>query len=112
MNREEAVRLATEIVEKMGNHPDLNNRGYKVDGWRTPTVAERAAAIVQIANTLIDPTPTPAMPITVCGWPIGSPVKPTKEQYDYAQAMQGRSSLTTGERNALAQLVRAYEAEE
>jgi hypothetical protein len=57
VNREDAVRLATEIVEKMGNTPDLNSRGYKVDGWKAPTVAERADAIVKIAETLIGPQP-------------------------------------------------------
>lgn len=57
MDRESAVRLAAEIVEKMGNNPELNSRGYKVDGWKPFTGPERADAIVKIAQTLIDPEP-------------------------------------------------------
>ncbi len=57
MKREDAVRTAFELVEKMGNNPELNNRGYKVDGWRPPTMEERAAVIERIANLLMDPPP-------------------------------------------------------
>lgn len=65
MTREEAVRFAAELVEKMGNNPELNNRGYKVDDWKTPTIAERASAIVQIAEVLIGPQSALHQPSTL-----------------------------------------------
>lgn len=55
MDRKEAVELAAEIVEKMGNAEDLNKRGYKIDGWKPMTGPERADAIVKLAEVLIGP---------------------------------------------------------
>lgn len=55
MTREEAIDKATEIVEAMGNTPSQNNRGYKIDGWRPPTIEERTDAILKLAGFLIGP---------------------------------------------------------
>jgi len=61
LSREEALEVAVAVVEKLGNTPDLNARGYKVDGWKPPTVEERVAAILAIAGFLVRPT-GPAVP--------------------------------------------------
>lgn len=55
MTREEALRVAFELVEKMGNTEDLNKRGYKVDGWKAMTGTERAEATVKLAEFLVGP---------------------------------------------------------
>lgn len=64
MKREDAVRTAFELVEKMGNNEELNKRGYKVDGWKTPTMAERADAIEKLADLLMDPEPRFVPPVS------------------------------------------------
>lgn len=120
MNREDAVRLAAELVEKMGNLEDLNKRGYKIDGWKSPTVTERAEAIEKIANLLIDPERQikqlpPAPSTTVFGWALdGSGGEPTAGQY--LSATQTRRAIVNSgrpvlvhEMEAIDLLIRAYE---
>lgn len=53
MTRQEALDHAFDLVEKMGNNPDLNSRGYKSDGWRPMTGSERADAVVLFAEFLV-----------------------------------------------------------
>lgn len=55
MTREEALRIAFELVEQMGNAEDLNKRGYKIDGWKPMTGPERAEATVRLAEFLVGP---------------------------------------------------------
>jgi hypothetical protein len=57
VNRADALALAFDLVEKMGNTADLNSRGYKVDGWRPMTGPEKADAVVKFAEFLMVPTP-------------------------------------------------------
>lgn len=63
MTREEAIDKATQIVEEMGNTPGLNTRGYKVDGWRTPTIEERTDAILKLAGFLFGPPERVVAPV-------------------------------------------------
>lgn len=76
MTRDEAIDTATSIVEKLGNTADLNSRGYKVDGWKPPTLLERTEAILAIASFLATPQPVMRLaapgsfPARVFGWLI------------------------------------------
>lgn len=70
--RKEAVRLAAEIVEQMGNAEDTNKRSYKIDGWKPMTGPERTDAIVRIAEVLIGPSPEES----ACQGPVARPADP------------------------------------
>lgn len=56
MNRAGALAAATAIVDK-ASQPVMNERGYKADGWKPPTLAERTEAIVKLAEFLMLPEP-------------------------------------------------------
>lgn len=56
MNREEAIKQATEIVSGL-SQPEMNGRGYVKDGWQPPTLPQRVAAIRDLAEFLIGPEP-------------------------------------------------------
>lgn len=122
MKRLEALARATEVVESIGNNPEKNNRGYKVDGWKTPTLAERTEAILKLAEFLMteDQPPTRLVPpmktmVTIFGWDINSDGPPSKQAYQSA-----RATLATWRRNpeityppeqlqGIEELIRVYE---
>lgn len=55
MNREQAVAFANTIVNEWLDTPK-NSRGYPVDGWKLPTLAERTEAVTKLAEFLWEPS--------------------------------------------------------
>lgn len=51
MNRGEAMDKAVEIVEKWCAAP-MKSNGYTVDGWKAPSLSEKADAAEKLANFL------------------------------------------------------------
>lgn len=51
-----ALEKATAIVDAMSKTP-TNDRGYKVDGWRPPSLGERTEAILKLATFLVNSPP-------------------------------------------------------
>lgn len=124
MTREEALRLAFQLVESMGAD-EKNGRGYKIDGWKPLTGPERADATVRFAEFLMKPDPpnrlvAPASAgsvfgATIFGWPLDGSRKPTEAEYLFALDARERigpnGMVTAAEARALALLITAGEAE-
>lgn len=64
MNREQALKLATETIDQLSEVPK-NERGYPRDGWKPPTLPERVASILEVATFLMGPEPHLVPPTTV-----------------------------------------------
>jgi hypothetical protein len=54
MNREQAVAFANAMVNEWLDTPK-NSRGYPVDGWKPPTLAERTEAVTKLAEFIWEP---------------------------------------------------------
>lgn len=63
MTREEAINKATQIVDGL-SQPVLNDRGYRADGWKPPTLHERTQAILALADFLVAPEPHLKRPVS------------------------------------------------
>lgn len=50
--RADAMKAAEEMVARLST-PPTNVRGYTVDGWKAPTLAERTAEILRVASFLL-----------------------------------------------------------
>lgn len=55
MTRAEALALAVETVDKLSS-PPINARGYTQDRYTPPTVGERVAAVLKLAEFLTTDT--------------------------------------------------------
>lgn len=80
MERSEALRIATEWVDKYAA-PEKNERGYARDGWKPVSLTERASVTLDLANWLLGPEPPkenapPATP-HFTNFPMPPPPPPT-----------------------------------
>jgi hypothetical protein len=129
VNREQALKLANEIVAAWIDNPPKNDRGYIKDGYTPPTLTQRVYAVEKLAEFLWEPEPEPVVVtpptvtlrspdpfVTVFGWRVdGSGGKPTLTQYTAAKDVLSdlvNAPRTGGEIRALLALVAAYEAGE
>ncbi len=123
MTREDALKLANEVVTAWISNPPTNGRGY-ADGWKPPTVAERTEAVIKLADFLMVPDPPSKLvapklepsPPTLYGWPIdGSKGDPTYQQYRAAKSVlrameESGQPVPTVQVDAIRSLIGAFEA--
>lgn len=121
MSPEEALKLADAMVSAWLADPPKNSRGYVADGWKIPTISERAEAVEKLAGFLRVPEPEVKPTIsfkpprtTIYGWPTdGSDGPPSKQLYNMAVSVLERfradnRPYLTAEIDALETLIGAY----